>query len=91
MAVRNNVNDFIRDLLQVISVLPDKYTVITNSDGSISAQRVGALYTRKIFYFSSGGAVTDANPQGDYVRIISQDGSTSACDAQIYLNNFAKQ
>ena len=92
MARRNGVNDFIRDVAAQTGVVPGHvWTATLNADNTTySINLNGVAVYKKVIYGSSApsGVLTDANPAGDRITILSNDDGLSAyADVQTFINN----
>lgn len=84
---RNSVADLQRDI-SAKSNTKNTYASSLNKDGTLTIQKNGAN-VHKIFYVGAPGAVTDANPQGDRMVVISPDGHVGIADVSVYLNSLS--
>ena len=89
MGRRNSNSDFVRDV-GAQSSPARTWTAVQNADSSFSIQLNGVQQYKVLYNVSArGGAVTDANPQGDNVTILFPEGVgvEGTADAQAFIQN----
>jgi hypothetical protein len=82
---RNNATDFQRDVAARSG--KNTYVATPSGDGTHKITRNGVTLHPRIFYAGSGGAITDANPQGDKVIVIDPNGTIGIADAAVFLQS----
>ena len=91
MAVRNNIQDFLRDIRARSVAGGNQYAASINADNvTVAVTKNSVAFFPKVFYNVQGSAAaTDAAGVGnqDTVTIIDGSGNTSVGSAQAFLNN----